>query len=147
MANADFTTTIMVDRSAIEVYDAINNVGAWWQGEITGDSTKVDGVFDYRMKDIHYSKQQVVELIPGEKVVWLVTDSKLSFTSTKTEWTGTKISFEIAPVGDKTQVRFTHEGLVPAFECYGGCSNGWTKLIQESLCSYITTGKSANVFG
>jgi hypothetical protein len=147
MANADFTTTIIVDQSAIEVYDAINNVGAWWQGEITGDSTKVDGVFDYRMKDIHYSKQQVVELIPGEKVVWLVTDSNLSFTSTKTEWTGTKITFEIASVSDKTQVRFTHEGLVPAFECYGGCSNGWTKLIQESLCSYITTGKSVNVFG
>ncbi len=146
MTTSNFTTTITVDNSAKEVFDAINNVSAWWQGEIEGNTNKLNDEFVYRMKDIHFSKQKVVELIPNEKVVWLVTDSNLSFAKNKSEWTGTKIIFEIAEVNNKTQINFTHLGLVPEFECYGGCSNGWSKLIQESLFSLITTGKGKDVF-
>jgi hypothetical protein len=38
-------------------------------------------------------------------------------------------------------VRFTHAGLVPAFECYGGCSGAWGFYINDSLRSLIATGK------
>jgi hypothetical protein len=141
-----FTTTILVDKSATEVFDAINNVRGWWQGEIEGNTNKLYEDFGYRMPKVHYSKQKIEELIPNKKVVWLVTDSQLNFTQNKTEWTGTKIIFDIAKINKKTQVRFTHAGLVPQFECYGGCSNGWEKLIQESLFSLITTGKGVDVF-
>jgi hypothetical protein len=146
MNGLDFTTTITVNNTPIEVFNAINNVDSWWQGEITGETSKVNDEFDYRMKDIHFSRQKVVELVPGKKVVWLVTDSNLSFTSNKTEWTGTKICFNITAAGNKTRLHFTHEGLVPAFQCYGGCSNGWEKLVQQSLYSLLTTGKGTNVF-
>ena len=143
----DFTTTIVVDYSPKEVFNAINNVRGWWQGEITGESDKLNDTFEYRMKDFHFSKQQVVEFIPNEKIVWLVTDSSLNFTKNKNEWTNTKIIFEISEINNRTQLRFTHLGLVPAFECYGDCSNGWEQLIHESLFSLITTGKGTNVFG
>ena len=33
----------------------------------------------------------------------------------------------------KTEVRFTHMGLVPQCECYGNCSNGWGLLINGDL--------------
>ena len=98
------------------------------------------------MKEIHFSKQKLVEVVPDKKVVWLVTDSKLNFIKNQSEWTGTKISFEIFEINNKTQVRFTHHGLVPAIECYGDCSNAWSQLIQQSLFSLITTGKGKNVF-
>lgn len=147
MTTTDFTTTITVDQSAAEVYDAINNVRGWWHGEVTGNTNQVNDVFEYQMKEFHYSKQKVVELIPNQQVVWLVTDSNLSFTSTKNEWTGTKIIFEISEVGGKTQLTFTHQGLTPQFECYGDCSNGWTMLIHESLKSLLTSGKGLEVFG
>lgn len=98
------------------------------------------------MKEIHFSKQKIVELVPGEKIVWLVTESQLNFITDKNEWAGTKISFEISEINNKTQVRFTHQGLVPAVECYGACSNGWSQLIQQSLFSLITTGKGKEVF-
>lgn len=94
------------------------------------------------MKDIHFSKQKVVELIPDEKVVWLVTDSALNFTKNKSERTETKISFDIAETSNKTQLLFTHSGLVPEIECYGGCSSAWEQLIQKSLFSLITTEKA-----
>ncbi len=33
----------------------------------------------------------------------------------------------------KTEVRFTHMGLVPQYECYGNCSNAWGLLINGDL--------------
>ncbi len=147
MTASNYTTAILVDNTAAEAFNAINNVRGWWQGEIEGSTNKLNDEFTYRMEEIHFSKQKLVELIPNEKVVWLVTDSKLNFTKDKSEWTGTKIIFEINEISNKTQVRFTHLGLVPAIECYGGCSGAWEQLIQQSLFSLITTGKGTKVFG
>ena len=149
MATTDFTTTIVVDNTPKEVFNAINNVRGWWQGEFEGNSEKLNDEFIYRMEEVHYSKQKETELIPNEKVVWLITDSKLNPLKFKdeSEWTGTKIIFEISQKNNKTQVRFTHVGLIPTFECYGDCSWAWGQLIEESLFNLITTGKGINVFG
>ena len=149
MATTNFTTTIIVDNSASEAFNAINNVRAWWQGEIEGNTSQLNDEFTYRMDDIHYSKQLIIELIPNEKVTWLITDSKLNPSKFKdeSEWTGTKIIFEITTANNKTEVHFTHVGLISAFECYEDCSWAWGVLIQESLFSLITTGKGKNVFG
>jgi len=147
MKAENFTTSILVDQTAKEVFDAINNVRGWWQGEITGNADRVGDEFDYRMLDIHYSRQKVAELVPNKKVVWNVTDSQLSSFTDKNEWTGTQLVFEIRELDGKTQLQFTHHGLVPEFECYGSCSGGWSALINQSLLSLITTGKGVNVFG
>lgn len=146
MGASDFTTTFFVNQTPGELFNAINNVRGWWQGEIEGSTDKLDDEFSYRMGDIHFSKQKVVELIPGKKVEWLVTDSKLNHFTDKGEWTGTKIIFEISAINNKTQLRFTHQGLIPEFECYSDCSNAWSQLIQKSLNSLVTTGKGKKVF-
>ena len=147
MAALDFTTSIILDNSAKEVFDAINNVRGWWQGEIEGSTDKLDDEFTYRMKEFHFSKQKIVELVPNERIVWLVTERNLSFTKSKSEWTRTKIIFEIVSLEGKTTIAFTHAGLKPTLECYDGCSNGWEMLIQESLKSLIITGIGIEVFG
>ena len=51
------------------------------------------------------------------------------------------VRFDISQQGNKTQLLFTHEGLVPAFECYDVCSPAWTHYVQGSLLPLITTGK------
>jgi hypothetical protein len=79
--------------------------------------------------------------IPDKKVVWLVMHNYFSFTKDKSEWKGTKISFEISKQDNKTKMRFTHLGLVPEYECFDVCSKAWSHYIQRSLWSLITIGK------
>jgi len=141
MKNQNFTTTISVDKSPEEVFKAINNVRGWWSGQIEGETDKLGAEFTYRYKDVHRSKQKVKELIPGKRVVWQVLDSSLSFRK-ENEWTGTDIVFDIAQKDGKSEVRFTHVGLVPAFQCYGDCSGAWGVLINENLRKLINTGEA-----
>jgi hypothetical protein len=136
-----FTTSFTVDQSAREVFDAINNVRGWWSGEIEGSTDKLGAEFTYRYKGLHRSTQKITELVQGKKVIWHVLEARLNFVKDKTEWNGTDVVFEIARKGDKTELRFTHVGLVPAFQCYGDCSGAWGFYINDSLRRLITTGK------
>jgi len=138
-----YATTFSVDQSPEEVFAAINNVRGWWSGDIEGSTDQLGAEFTYRYEDVHRSKQRITELVPGKKVVWLVLDAYLSFVEDKTEWNGTEISFEIATNGDKTDVRFTHQGLVPENECFEDCSSAWNFYINSSLRDLITSGKGA----
>lgn len=150
MKAKDFTVTLISDKTPDEVFSAINNVTAWWPGEFEGESDKINDEFTYRYKEFHYSKQRVTEIIPGKKVVWLVTESQLNFIEDKEEWTGTKIIFDLEGLNgsgeDKCKLIFTHEGLQPQVECYNDCSNAWSRIIQQSLHSYLNTGKGINIF-
>ena len=141
MNTQDFTTTILVDKTPKQVFDAISNVRGWWSEEIEGSTEKLNDEFKYHFEDVHRCKMKIIEFIPNEKVVWLVLDNYFKFTKDKSEWTGTKIIFEIAQKGNQTRVRFTHQGLVPEYECFDVCKNAWTHYIQESLLGLITTGK------
>jgi len=141
MNDQNITTIFSVDQTPKEAFDAINNVRGWWSGEIEGSTDKLGEEFTYRYQDLHYSKQKIIELIPGKKVVWLVLDSTLNFVKDKSEWNGTKIVFEISKKGNKTEIRFTHVGLVPKHECYNACSDAWGFYINGSLRSLITKGR------
>jgi len=141
MATSDFTTTILVDKTPAAVFAAINHPQNWWSGEIKGSAEKLNDEFTYRYKEFHFSKQRIVELIPNKKVVWLVTESIINYVEDQSEWTGTKICFEITAQDKGTLLRFSHQGLVPQIECFDSCSNSWTQLIRESLFSLITTGE------
>ena len=137
----NFTTTIAVSQSPAEVFNAITNVRGWWSEGLEGRSEKLNDEFIYHYKDVHRCKMKLIEVDPGRKVVWLVLDNYFSFTKDKSEWTGTKIIFDITEQEGKTQLRFTHQGLVPEYECYTACVNGWSQYIQQSLLRLITTGK------
>ena len=141
MNTSDFTTTLLVDQTPQEVFDAINNVRGWWSEEVEGGTEKLNDEFLYHYKDVHISKMKIVELDPRKKIVWLVMDNHFSFTKDKSEWKGTKIIFDISEKDGKTQLRFTHQGLVPAYECYEVCEDAWSNYIKNSLRSLIVTGK------
>lgn len=146
MTTDNFTITLLADKNAEEVFKAITNVRKWWSGyyseKIEGKTEKLNDEFIFRAGEgAHYSKQKLIEVVPNKKIVWLVTDSELGFLQNKTEWTGTKIIFEISKKGGKTQLVFTHEGLHPDVECYDACSPAWTQYLQNKLLPMITKKK------
>ncbi|GAA4299720.1 SRPBCC domain-containing protein [Compostibacter hankyongensis] len=141
MKNEDFTTTLLVEATPQQVFDAVNNVRGWWSENIEGDTARLNGEFVYHYQDVHRCKAKITESIPGKKVVWHVLDNYFKFTRDKSEWKDTDVVFEIAGKGGKTQLTFTHRGLVPAYECYNICHDAWTHYVQDSLKSLILTGK------
>lgn len=140
MGNQDFTTTISVDQTPPEVFSAINNVRGWWSENIEGSIDRLGAEFTYRYKDVHFCEMKITEFIPGKRVVWHVLDNYFDFTNDKREWKDTDITFEVSKEGNKMQIRFTHRGLVPEYECFDVCSNAWGSYINGSLRSLINTG-------
>lgn len=140
MKNQDFTATLLVDQNPEEVFAAINNIRGWWSEDIEGDTDKLNHEFMYRDKHLR-SKMKITELIPGKKVVWYVLESQMDNFEGGTEWNDTKLVFEITKTDDKTNIQFTHSGLVPKFECYTVCSKAWDFYIKSSLRRLITTNK------
>ncbi len=140
MSRNDFTTTLLVDQTRSEVFEAVTDVRGWWSETIEGDTAKQGDEFVFEVKGVHYSKQRLTEVSRDEKVVWLVTESDMSFLKERDEWTDTRVIFDISSEGDKTKLTFTHEGLVPQAECYEACMPAWTQYVEHSLLSLITTG-------
>lgn len=141
ITSAGFTTVLSVDATPDEAFAAITNVRGWWTGDIEGLTDELGGEFTYRYRDLHVSTQRVTELIPGKRVTWRVLNAELAFINDPAEWAGTDISFDIAGRGQLTDVRFTHRGLVPQFECFDRCSSAWGFFVHESLRRLIATGE------
>jgi hypothetical protein len=133
----DLTYTFTVAQSPAEAFAAICDVRGWWSGGIEGRTDELGAEWSYEVPDIHFSAQRITELVPDRSVAWLVTKSWLSFTEDHEEWTGTTIRFEVLPTADGTEVRFTHEGLVPQVECFGVCRVAWSEYILGSLKDLI----------
>jgi hypothetical protein len=141
MKNKDYKINLVVNVPIPKAFARINNVSEWWTGDLVGDSQQLNDEFTVRFGDVHVSTQKLIEFLPDNKVVWLVTDSRLNFIKQEDEWTNTTISFELSTRDDKTQIQFTHHGLVPEVECYDGCTKGWDYYIKGSLFKLITEGK------
>lgn len=141
MTDRSYTARFTVDQSPAQAYAAINDVRGWWSESIEGGSSRVGEKFKYHYEDLHRCEIQVREQIPNRRVVWHVLDNYFSFTEDRSEWKGTDIVFEIARKGEQTEIIFTHRGLVPEYECYDACSDGWGTYINGSLRALIATGK------
>src|SRR6185436_7086773 len=83
MKEKDLTITISVDQTPEVAFAAINDVRAWWSGNIEGKTTSAGDEFTYRYKDLHYTKHRITESIPGKRVVWLILESQLAFVEDK----------------------------------------------------------------
>jgi len=146
MKNKSFTTCIDVALPAEDVFNHIKAIPKWWTTDFEGQSSNLNDEFTIRHGDVHYSKQKLIEVIPGKKLVWLVTDCRLNWIEKdKTEWTNTKMIFELTGDGDITTLKFTHEGLVPEKECYGRVAESWELVIKENLYNFIAKGEGNNI--
>ena len=145
--STSLTLTFTVDETAEHVFAAINDVRGWWSGppaptqpQIEGRTDRLGEEFSYLVTDLHYSKFRITELVPNSRVAWLVLDSALTFIADQQEWTGTTVTFDIAERDGRTEVVFTHVGLVPEHECYDVCDDAWSSYVLGNLRRLIETG-------
>jgi len=131
--NSSYTNSIEVPFSPKVVFDQINNVSKWWPEDFEGECSKLSDEFTFRTGDVHYSKQRIVEFVPGRKVVWLVTESIRK--TDNYEWTGAEMTFELSPHGDNTLLKFTYSGPV--------AENEYDRLVQ--LCDLVIKEKLFNL--
>lgn len=119
------------------MYSTLLDVKQWWFGlfneTIKGKSSQIGDVFTFEAGGgMHYSKQELLEVVPNTSIMWLVTESKLSFLKEKDEWTGTQLRFDIISKGNKgCTVTFTHVGLKKDIECYESCSSAWSQYLHN----------------
>lgn len=128
----EFTT----EQGEAQIFSKLLDIAAWWSGvygeTIIGESSKIGDEFTFEAGGgMHNSKQKLIELVPNQKIVWQVIDSNLSFLANISEWTNSKLIFELEKQNNKTKVRFTHDGLTPSNECYDACSTGWGAYMKR----------------
>jgi uncharacterized protein YndB with AHSA1/START domain len=144
MNSQTYTATIDVAKPPDHVFECIIDVSKWWGGkELEGSTRLLNDEFTIKHGDVHYSKQRMIEVVPGRRVVWLITESRLAWLENKHEWTDTRLVFEIAPRGEGAVLHFTHQGLVPERECHATCSEGWNLVIKDYLFNFIAEGRVA----
>jgi hypothetical protein len=140
MEETSFSTAIEVEKAPAQVFEAINDVRGWWSQNLIGKTDELNATFSHRDRYLLVTFK-IVQLSP-QKIVWQVVSSHINmFLDNLQEWVGTKIVFDISESNHKTQIKFTHEGLIPQFECHKVCSKAWGFFITSSLKNFIESGK------
>ena len=83
MKNNSFNCSITASISAGEAMKKISNVPEWWGVTFTGSAEKQNDQFMVKMSGDSFFNFTVTELIPGKKVVWLVTDCNMPWYTDK----------------------------------------------------------------
>lgn len=125
------------DSSPGQVYDALttlDGLSRWWTSDTTGSVDPGD-VIVFRFGARGGFDMKVVDLEPGERVVWQVVDGP-------EEWVGTTVRWQIRQEGEWTIVLFAHEGWAEPVEFMHHCSTKWATFLM-SLKSLLETGEGA----
>lgn len=125
------------------VYAALTTpegLSSWWTPECDVEA-KVGGTIRVRFGGTRKA-MRIESLEPEREVRWLCTEAHIDVDrlAHKDEWVGTQLAFRLTPEANgHTRLDFEHRGLVPTFECYDLCSNGWRHFLG-SLHQYVETG-------
>ena len=135
---ANYSVEIEVAKPLNDVFNHVIDLSKWWPEEFEGENIRLNTEFVFRIGDMHYSKNKIVEFVPNKRVVWVTTESKRK--TDNFDWTGTKFIFELTPKGDHTSLKFTYDGIV--------LDNESDRLVQicdmtikELFYNFITYGK------
>jgi uncharacterized protein YndB with AHSA1/START domain len=137
----DILHRVGIKSSLDEVYEALTareGLAGWWTDDTRGVS-KVGEVLKFHFsadgREIGFFDIKVLELRPGQRVLWQVADGPA-------EWIGTKISFDLKQEGDYVIVLFKHQDWKEPVEFMHHCSTKWAIFLM-SLKTLVETGKGA----
>jgi len=136
-ASDDYANQVHLGTTPERVFGILTDAaefGAWWApatgsaaegGELRISFEGIDEPLVFR----------VLEATRPESVTWKVTECAFL-----PDWVGTTPVITLSPSADGgCELRFRHEGLSPALECYEMCRAGWEQYLP-SLRDYIAAG-------
>ncbi len=132
----DILHRVGIRSSVADVYNALTTregLAAWWTNNTQGEG-QVGGVLQFRFGAGGFD-MKVLELRPGERVLWEVIDGP-------PEWIGTRVSWELRQEGDYVIILFKHEDWKEPVEFMHHCSTKWGIFLM-SLKSLLETGTGA----
>jgi hypothetical protein len=140
MEKNNYSVTINVNADPDEAFKKISQVNLWWAKNFIGKAVEEGDTFkvDFGKTFVDF---KVTEAVPGQRIVWLVTDCYLHWIENKREWNQTEVVWEISRKDGGSQIKMTHVGLVPTTECYNDCEAGWNGHIKESLVTLINENR------
>ena len=139
-----YRQSLVLAAPAETVYAALTEargLRGWWTDDCEVES-HVGGQLRLRFGP-HAKTLRITHQQPGRELRWLCTAAHLAFAEfhRRDEWVGTEMVFRLHPQPNgHTRLDFEHIGLVPTFECYGLCSEGWQHFLA-SLQQYVATGR------
>ncbi len=82
---------------------------------------------------------------PQNPLIWRCTDANMIIENVadSTEWTGTRLLWEISPTDTGCTVTLEHEGLNDTLACLDVCTRGWQHFFETSLLAHLTGGTPA----
>ena len=142
MSDNNYYIEFSASSTPESVYNAIIlEIDKWWTTS-SNEAKHVGDILNVRFGGTTYKRMKVIRAIPNELLEWSVKEANIDhegFTK-KDEWVGTTIKWKIEESDAGSKIKFTHEGLVPAFECYEACQGGWNYFLG-SLKDFLNTGK------
>jgi len=142
MSGRSYSIEILVSVKPESVYNAITKyIDKWWT-ELSNQALQVGDHLIVRFEKTTFWVMTVSEAFPYRSLVWKVAEANhdLEGITKKDEWKGTTIKWEIVENATGSKVTLTHEGLVPALECYEICEAGWGYFLG-SLKNFVETGR------
>ena len=144
MSGQSYSTKILISAKPESVFRAIaKDIDKWWT-ELSNQAAQIGDQLTVQFEKTTSWVMTVSEAFPNRSLVWEVVEANhdLDELVEKDEWKGTTIKWEIAQTERGCKVTLTHQGLVPALECYKICHAGWGYFLG-SLKNYLETGKGS----
>jgi uncharacterized protein YndB with AHSA1/START domain len=123
-----------INAPVSKVYEAlttINGLANWWTKQTSG-SAGTGGIIQFRFGEMG-SDMKVIASEPDKSVTWECVDGF-------PDWVGTKITFKLTSIDEKTKLQFEHSDWKEDNEFFAGCSFSWARYM-ESLRQLCQTGK------
>ena len=132
----DILHRVGIRSSLDDTYQALvtrDGLAGWWTADTRGDG-KVGGVLQFRFGAGGFD-MKVLELQPGQRVLWQVVDGP-------EEWIGTTVDWKLKQEDDHVVILFRHQGWKEPVEFMHHCSTKWA-IFLISLKSLLETGQGS----
>jgi uncharacterized protein YndB with AHSA1/START domain len=138
--STDYRRTVTLDAPPEQVFEllaTLDGLREWWSdADVTGDAA-AGGDVRLEFPGHGYCVLHVDESAAPSLVRWTCTENSMM-----PEWLGTSPTFEVVDTGDgRTRLTVHHVGLVPDFECYDQCHEGWDAK-AVTIAGRVESGQS-----